>query len=322
MPQIVCLGEALIDFVSTQMGVDLTDAPGFLKAPGGAPANVAVGCARLGLTAGFMGKVGDDPFGRFLARTFSEAGVDTSRILYDATARTGLAFVSLTADGERDFVFYRHPSADMLLEPEEIDAAYIASADVFHYGSITMITEPAKSATLRAIEAARESGNLISYDPNLRESLWDSLDHAKAEIAAGMKLCHVAKVSEEELELITGKADIASGARELIGQGVRLVAVTCGAHGCYFDNGRATGWLTGYQVQVVDTTGCGDGFVAAMLLALVEAGKDPASLSEAELVPAFRLANAVGALTATVKGAIPGLPTRTAAEEFLAKQPR
>jgi fructokinase len=317
VPQVVCLGEALIDFVSTQMGVELIDAPGFLKAPGGAPANVAVGCARLGLTAGFMGKVGDDPFGRFLTRTFCEAGVDTSRVCYDTTARTGLAFVSLTADGERDFVFYRHPSADMLLRPDEIDASYVAAADVFHYGSITMIGEPSRSATLRAIEVARQSGNLISYDPNLRESLWDSLDHARAEIAAGMRLCHVAKVSEEELELVTEKSDIEAGARQLVKEGVRLVAVTRGPAGCYFDNGRATGWLDGFAVDVADTTGCGDGFVAAMLLALVEAGRDPASLTEDELRPAFRLANAVGALTATVKGAIPGLPTRAAAEAFL-----
>jgi len=321
MPQVVSLGEALIDFVSTKMGVELIDAPGFLKAPGGAPANVAVGCARLGLSAGFMGKVGDDPFGRFLSRTFAEAGVDTSRLLYDDTARTGLAFVSLTAEGERDFVFYRHPSADMLLRPEEIDADYISSADIFHYGSITMIVEPARSATIRAIEVARESGCLISYDPNLRESLWDSLEHAKTEIAAGMKLCHVAKVSEEELELVTGKHAIEDGAQELLELGVRLVAVTRGPGGCYFANESADGWLDGYQVPVADTTGCGDGFVAAMLLGLLEAGRDPASLTEDELIPIFRLANAVGALTATVKGAIPGLPTRAAALEFLEKQP-
>jgi len=144
---VVTFGELLIDFVSTESGVSLIEAPGFVKAAGGAPANVAVGLARLGVSTGFVGKVGDDDFGCFLAQTLAENGVDTSALLFSDEARTALAFVSLRADGERDFMFYRHPSADMLIRPEEIDHDYIGSAKVFHYGSISLISEPSRSAT-------------------------------------------------------------------------------------------------------------------------------------------------------------------------------
>ena len=162
MPDVVCLGEALIDFIPLESGVSLMDVSGFRKAPGGAPANVAAGLAKLGRPSAFVGKVGDDAFGRFLERTFADSDVDTSRMLFDETARTGLAFVSLTAAGVPEFMFYRNPSADMLLAPEELDADFIRSAKAFHYGSITLISEPSRSATLAAIRHASEAGLLIS----------------------------------------------------------------------------------------------------------------------------------------------------------------
>jgi fructokinase len=317
MPEVVCLGEALIDFVALESGVDLIHASGFQKAPGGAPANVACGLAKLGVPAAFIGKVGDDPFGHFLEQTFAAEGVDTSSMIFDGQARTGLAFVSLTASGERDFAFWRNPSADMRLTPEEIDAELIASARAFHFGSITRIGEPSRSATLRALDIARGHGLLISYDPNLRESLWDSLAHARQEIIAGLENCDLVKVSEEELALITGHEDIVRGARELVERGIGLVAVTRGAAGCYYDNGQAAGYVEGFQVPVVDTTGCGDGFVAAMINRVLAAGWLVGELTEAELRQAFVYANAVGAVTATAKGAIPALPTPAQVEAFL-----
>lgn len=319
MPDVVSLGEALIDFVSLESGVDLIRSPGFLKAPGGAPGNVACGLAKLGVSAGFVGKVGEDPFGHFLEQTFAAEGVDTSRMLFSTEARTGLAFVSLTESGERDFVFYRSRSADMLLRPDEIDEDFIAGAKVFHFGSITRIVEPSRSATLKAIEAAKRGGALVSYDPNLRESLWDTLDHAREEIVAGLDDSDVVKVNEEELEFITGHGDIETGVRELLDKGIRLVAVTRGPQGCYYANPRASGALPGFQVDVVDMTGCGDGFVAGMLLKVLESGKRPDELDVGGLREVFAYANAVGALTATVKGAIPGLPTREKVEDLLAK---
>jgi fructokinase len=174
MFDVVACGELLIDFVSTESGVTLAEAPAFKKAAGGAPANVAVGLARLGYRAGFLGQVGDDDFGHFLADTLGQAGVDTNGLRFTGAARTALAFVSLRSDGERSFVFYRHPSADMLWRPEDVNAAYAGSTRIFHYGSISLIGEPSRSATLAALGYARNAGALISYDPNLRLALWDA----------------------------------------------------------------------------------------------------------------------------------------------------
>jgi fructokinase len=185
MLDVIACGEMLIDFVSTVSGVTLADAPAFQKAAGGAPANVAAGVARLGYRAGFMGQVGDDEFGRFLADTLRKDGVDIGGLRFSADARTALAFVSLRADGEREFMFYRHPSADMLWRPEDVDAAFAAQARIFHYGSISLIGEPSRGATLAALEHARAGGALISYDPNLRLALWPGKEAARTGILAG-----------------------------------------------------------------------------------------------------------------------------------------
>ena len=205
MPAVITLGELLIDFVPTVSGVTLIEAPAFKKAPGGAPANVAAGLAKLGVSTGFMGKVGDDAFGHFLAQTLKEAGVDISALRFSTEARTALAFVSLRADGEREFMFYRHPSADTLYTPDEVDCDYIRSAQVLHYGSISLIGEPSRSATLRAVETAKAAGLRISYDPNLRLNLWPSAEAAKRGIMLGWPHAQVIKVSGEELAFLAEK---------------------------------------------------------------------------------------------------------------------
>lgn len=326
MADVVCLGEALIDFVADVSGVTLMDAPGFRKAPGGAPANVAVGVAKLGTPSAFLGKVGDDPFGHFLERTFREQGVDTSPMLFDRTAKTGLAFVSLKADGDRDFSFWRNPSADMLLEPDELPQGVLASAKVFHFGSITLIQDPSRSATLEAIRLARAAGAAISYDPNLRLSLWPSAEAARDGMLEGLPLCDIVKVAKEELGFLFGSQDVASGIARLHEAGAKLVAVTRGPGGCVLSDGSDIADHPGFVVDTIDTTGAGDGFVAAILDHLVRAGrcpgaKGPCALSgigKSELEHIASFANAVGALTTTVKGAIPGLPTREAAERLVA----
>src|SRR5437588_3337056 len=269
MANVICLGEALIDFVADAHGVSLEDCPGFRKAAGGAPANVAVGVARLGQTAAFAGKVGDDPFGRFLERTLADNGVDTSPMRFDSEARTGLAFVSLLEGGERDFVFYRHPSADMRLQPEDLPVELFDSAVVFHFGSISLITEPSRSATFAAARAARESGCIVSYDPNLRLPLWPSAEMARAEMLAAMPLADVVKISDEEASFLTGEAPAAT-ARQLLAGRASIVCVTYGAGGSelFFAGGSTR--VPGFQVPAVDTTGAGDGFVAALLVWLVE----------------------------------------------------
>ncbi|HID95322.1 MAG TPA: hypothetical protein EYP53_04600 [Candidatus Latescibacteria bacterium] len=311
MPEIVTLGEALIDFVSMESGVDVKDSPGFIKAPGGAPANVAAGLGRLGVDVGFIGKVGDDPFGYFLKETLAANGVDTSRMIFEKRARTALAFVSLRSDGERSFSFYRHPSADMLLEPEEIDEGYIASARIFHFGSITLISEPSRSATLKAVEYAEDHGLIISYDPNLRLNLWETAEEARKQILSTVCLCDIIKVSGEELHFLTGTQDLGRGGRELLHYGPKMAVVTLGEKGCFFTNGRDDLTAVGLEVQAVDTTGAGDAFVAALLWGILremEKGASMETLPVAVMEGILKLANKAGAIATTRKGAIPALP--------------
>jgi fructokinase len=323
MPDVIALGELLIDFVPTVSGVTLVEAPAFQKAAGGAPANVSAGLAKLGVSAGFMGKVGDDAFGHFLAQTLQEVGVDTSALRYSLEARTALAFISLRADGEREFMFYRHPSADMLYKPGEIDVEYIRSSKVFHYGSISLIGEPSRSATLLAIEAARASGSLISYDPNLRLPLWPSPAAAKEGIMLGWSLAYVTKVSEEELAFLcdrdlTSMRDLSTrvaAARKLWHPRLRLTLITRGKAGSSYVTPSFCGDVSGFAVNSIDTTGAGDGFVAAVLKGLLE--HPQADRDEAQLRAICRYANAVGAMTTTKRGAIPALPTVAEVDAFL-----
>ena len=305
---VITHGELLIDFVPTVTGVGLIDAPAFIKAPGGAPANVAAGLARLGVPAGFLGQVGDDPFGRFLAQMLRDAGVDVTTLSFTAQARTALAFVSLQADGERDFMFYRHPSADMLFSVAEVDAHATAlrAAQAFHFGSISLIGEPARAATLRAIALAREGGALITYDPNLRLPLWQSAEAARAGMLLGLEHAAIVKVSEEELAFLTGASDEAEALARLWRPRLKLVAITRGAAGSTYVTPRFKGNVPGLPVLAVDTTGAGDAFMAGLLRRVLA---DPAVLeAEDELFQVYRFANAAGALAATKRGAIPALP--------------
>ncbi|MGQ9491584.1 MAG: PfkB family carbohydrate kinase [Anaerolineae bacterium] len=316
MLDVVACGELLIDFVATESGVTLAEAPAFKKAAGGAPANVAVGIARLGYRAGFMGQVGEDDFGHFLADTLAEAGVDVAGLRFSTEARTALAFVSLRADGERSFMFYRHPSADMLWRPEDVDAQYAAQTRIFHYGSISLIGEPSRSATLAALAHARRGGALISYDPNLRLALWPSAEAARAGMLHGWQHADLAKVSEEELVFLTGETDMAAAARKLWHEKLKLLTVTRGAAGAAYFLADDAGEVPGFKVEAVDTTGAGDGFVAGLLAGLLDGGL---RFERAVVEAALRLGNAVGALTTTQRGAIPALPTRAAVEAFLAR---
>jgi fructokinase len=247
--------------------------------------------------------------------------VDTRFIRFDPSARTGLAFVSLRADGERDFVFYRNPSADMLYRPEEIPDTAFEGCRAFHFGSITLIQEPSRSATLDALRRARERGALVSYDPNLRPPLWPDLASARREILAALPLADVVKVSEEEGEFLWGSGSPAAFAARVLEAGSSLAAVTRGAGGCYLAARGASAAVPGFAVRAVDTTGAGDGFAAGMLSALLERG-GTAGLTVEELGEIGRWANAVGALTCLEKGAIPALPSRARVSEFLGEPKR
>jgi fructokinase len=312
---VVTCGELLIDFVALETGVSLSEAHGFEKAAGGAPANVAVGLARLGHSIGFLGQIGDDEFGDFLVNTLRDNNVDVTGLRRSNRARTALAFVSLTADGERDFMFYRHPSADMLWQCDERDRAIAASGRIFHFGSISLVSDPSRTSTIEAIESARARGAVISFDPNLRFPLWPSAEAAREGILLGLGSANVVKMSREELIFTSGEEDIDEAARRLWHDQLRLLAVTTGAEGCRWFTPRESGNQPGIPITPVDTTGAGDAFVAGMLAGLVEADFE---LNRQTLDHIMRLANATGALTVTKRGAIPSLPTRNEVERFLA----
>ncbi len=319
MADVICLGELLIDFVPTVTPTTLIDAPAFKKAPGGAPANVAVGLARLGVSSAFMGKVGDDPFGHFLADTLVDAGVDVSCLLFTDEARTALAFVSLRADGDREFMFYRHPSADMLFTPQEVDSASLGDARALHYGSISMISEPSRSATLHAIDVARRAGCLISCDPNLRLPLWPDAASARDGMLQALSKAHLVKISDDELKFLTGSDDPSAARAQLWSETTELMMITGGAEGCIYLTAHDEGHVAGLEVEPVDATGAGDAFVAGIIQGLVH---DRAIWrDEPRLRELCRFANAVAALATTERGAIPAMPTPDQVHRLLSAQP-
>ncbi|KAG7533860.1 Ribokinase-like [Arabidopsis thaliana x Arabidopsis arenosa] len=315
---VVCFGEMLIDFVPTVGGVSLAEAPAFKKAPGGAPANVAVGVSRLGGSSAFIGKVGDDEFGRMLADILRLNNVDNSGMRFDHNARTALAFVTLRGDGEREFLFFRHPSADMLLLESELDKNLIQKAKIFHYGSISLIEEPCRSTQLAAMKIAKSAGSLLSYDPNLRLPLWPSEEAARKEIMSIWNLADVIKISEDEITFLTGGDDPYDDdvvLQKLFHPNLKLLVVSEGPNGCRYYTKEFKGRVAGVKVKPVDTTGAGDAFVSGLLNSLASdltILKDEKKLREALL-----FANACGAITVTERGAIPAMPSMDAVQDLL-----
>ncbi|MFF2481432.1 PfkB family carbohydrate kinase [Paenibacillus sp. NPDC058071] len=315
---VICLGELLIDFVSTAKDVSLIDSPGFLKAPGGAPANVAAGVVRLGGTSGFIGKVGEDPFGYYLKGVLDELTVDTSYLAHDKEARTTLSFVGQRPDGEREAMFYRHPGADMRLEPADIVEDYFHGAQIFHYGSISLGSPTSKEATLTALSYARKHGLLISYDPNLRTDLWPDAELARNEINAAFAYADIAKISEEEFKFITGCDTVEQCGEYILNLGPKFVIVTLGKDGCYYTDGKNSGYVGGFKANVVETTGAGDAFVAAVLHHLAERKKAGEPIFDESLAEVLRFANAAGSIATTKMGAIPSLPAKADVNALLA----
>ncbi|KMS98994.1 hypothetical protein BVRB_3g066020 [Beta vulgaris subsp. vulgaris] len=315
---VVCFGEMLIDFVPTVAGVSLAEAPAFAKAAGGAPANVAVGISRLGGSSAFVGKVGKDEFGFMLADILKQNKVDNSGMRFDPGARTALAFVTLRADGEREFLFFRNPSADMLLHESELDKDLLEKAQVFHYGSISLIEEPCRSAHLAALTIVKKAGGFLSYDPNLRKQLWPSEEAARDGIMSIWDQADMIKVSEDEITFLTGGDDPYDDnvvMKKLFHPNLKLLIVTEGSEGCRYYTKTFKGRVSGVKVKPVDTTGAGDAFVGGILSNLasdLNILKDEKRLREA-----LHFANACGAVTVTKRGAIPGLPTRDEVLEIL-----
>lgn len=318
---VVCFGEMLVDFVPTVGGVSLEEAPAFLKAPGGAPANVAVGISKLGGSSAFIGKVGKDEFGYMLAGILKENNVDNSGMRFDPNARTALTFVTLRGDGEREFLFFRNPSADMLFHESELDLSLIEQAKVFHYGSISLIEEPCRSTQLAAMKFAKRSGSLLSYDPNLRLALWPSPEAAKKGIMSIWDQADVIKMSDEEITFLLGcnPNDDDVVLKELFHPNLKLLLISLGSAGCRYYTKKFKGKVEGFKVEAVDTTGAGDAFVSGVLYNL--ASDINLYQDEEKLREALRFANGCGALTVRDRGAIPALPTKAAVLEFLQKPP-
>lgn len=306
---VVTIGELLIDFFCTDIDVDLIVGQHFMKEAGGAPANVSSAVAKLGGTAAFVGKVGRDPFGEFLKQTLVLQKVDTSMLVMDEAAPTTLAFVSLKANGERDFTFHR--GADGLLTYEEIDVEKLKQAKIVHFGSATaLLDNPFRETYLHLMSELRENGKFISFDPNYRGNLWGGKEEAFISLSRGaLALADFVKVSEEELEIIARTSDREEAIQQFHGWGAKIVAVTLGKQGALLSDGKKISLIESPSVQSIDSTGAGDAFVGAMLfqLAAMEYPKEALNHPE-QLKEAIRFANKAGALVCTKVGAIAALP--------------
>ncbi len=312
---VVALGELLIDF--TPGGLSNQGNVLFERNPGGAPANVLATIAKLGGKSGFIGKVGNDQFGHFLNDVLTDNGVNTQGLVFSDEANTTLAFVHLDEKGERSFSFYRKPGADILLRDDEIDYSLIDGSKVFHFGSLSMTNEPARTATLKAVGYAKDKGKVISYDPNWRPPLWKNDSEAKEGMALGLSYADILKISEVELEFLTGESDFDKGTKVLADMGITLILVTLGAEGCYYRYPGGTGQVKGFNVNAIDTTGAGDAFLGACLYHICAMERSLDELEKERLEDIIKFANAVGALCVTKKGAIPALPSKEEVEEFL-----
>ncbi|MGM9659374.1 MAG: carbohydrate kinase [Faecousia sp.] len=305
MIDLVALGEILIDF--TPSGVNEQGIALFARNPGGAPANVLAMNNRLGGTSAFIGKVGADGFGRYLRQTLTGCGIDDSGLVEDTSIPTTLAFVQLNEQGDRSFSFYRKPGADLMLTASEIRRDLIDRCKIFHFGSVSLTGEPCRSACLEAAAYAKQQGKRISFDPNYRPLLWDSEVEAREQIMRGIALADILKVSEEEMQLITGTDDLEKGSRILLEMGPSLVLVTMGEKGAFYRNRIHAQLIPTYPVKAVDTTGAGDAFVGAMLWCLKDLPVE--EISHSDLSRMVDFANAAGSLTTTKGGAIPALPS-------------
>jgi len=312
-PEVVCMGEILIDFMGAPSGRPLDDAETFERKPGGAPANVAVGVSRLGRASAFVGMVGDDAFGRFLTRTLEEEQVDTRSLAVSTAQPTTLAFVAKDDRGVPSFSFYRHPGADLSLRPEDIDMRVFEQARFFHFGSLSLVAPPARDSVYHCLDAARARQIAISYDPNYRPALWRDAASARERMLEPLGHVDILKVSEEELLLLAGEDDPREACAALAAQGPQLIIVTRGEQGLFGWNQGEIMEVPGKPVEVVDTTGCGDSSMAGILTWLLEQDAQPrqeGGIPSDTLEAALNFANHCAAITATKLGAIPALPRR------------
>lgn len=315
---VVALGELLIDF--TENAISSQGNPVMEANPGGAPCNVLAMLTKLGHSTAFIGKVGNDMFGDQLSSALEEVGIATEGLVRDDKIHTTLAFVHTFPDGDRDFSFYRNPGADMMLTEDEIDEELIKGARIFHFGSLSMTSEPVKSATVKALNIAKENDVLISFDPNLREPLWERLEDARREISFGMSMCDILKISDNEIQWFTGETDYDSGVEKLweAYPGIKMILVSMGKAGstCY-QKGRKVTVAPFLQDNTIETTGAGDTFCAGVLHYVLEHGLK--SYEEGEMKDMLSFANAGASIITTRKGALRVMPEKAEVEELIKK---
>lgn len=315
---VVALGELLIDF--TENGVSSQGNGLFEACPGGAPCNVLAMLRKLGKECAFVGKVGDDMFGRLLQDTIRDVGIHGDGLILDANIPTTLAFVKTLEGGDRDFSFYRKPGADMMLTESELPEETIANARIFHFGTLSMTHEGVRAATVKAVGLAKEGGALISFDPNLRPPLWEDLEEAKRQIAWGLSQCDILKIADNELEFMTGETDFVKGAAILheTYPNIKVLNVTAGADGSYsFYGEEEPVFVPSFKLGgTIETTGAGDTFCASVLNFILENGI--ACLTPKDREDMLRFANAAAYLVTTRKGAIRSMPEREEVESILA----
>ena len=307
MIDVVALGELLIDF--TCLSTDADGYPTMAAHPGGAPANFLAALQKFGAKTALMGKVGTDAFGKMLTATLRKAGISTNGLIETDAVFTTLAFVTLDETGDREFSFARKPGADTCMTFEDLDLSLIDEAKVFHFGTLSLTDEPARSATCRAVEYAKSHGKLITCDPNLRKPLWKDLAVCREQMLWALSQADVVKISDEEVDFLFGLS-VEEGAEHILREcGVKLVFVTCGAEGCYFKNPLAQGRVASLaDIKVVDTTGAGDIFGGSAVWKLLELGKAPEELSERELREIVSFACTAAGLSTTKSGGISSVP--------------
>lgn len=308
MLDVVALGELLIDF--TCQSSDTDGFPTMAAHPGGAPANFLAALANFGAKVALLGKIGEDAFGRLLCNALKKAGIETGGLISDPAVFTTLAFVTLDESGDREFSFARKPGADTQLSFDELKLDLIDSARVFHFGTLSLTHEPARSATQKAVAYACEKGKLISFDPNYRASLWPSEEAAKEQMLWGLGNADVIKISDEEVSFLFGCSPEEGAAIILNQYGAKLVYVTCGADGCVYSNGTASGYIPSLKgIQVSDTTGAGDIFGGSAMWKLLQLSSVPEKLSKAELDDIVSFACTAAGISTTRLGGISSVPS-------------
>ena len=313
---VTALGELLIDF--TENGTSAQGNPLFEANPGGAPCNVLAMLTKLGHKTAFIGKVGDDFFGKQLREAITEVGIDSTGLLSDPEIHTTLAMVHTYPDGDRDFSFYRNPGADMMLKEDEIPTELIKNSKIFHFGTLSMTHDGVRAATKKAISIAEEANALISFDPNLRPPLWKSLDDAKEQVLYGLGHCHILKISDNEIQFVSGKEDYDEGIKYLQEKyQIPLIFLTMGKEGsrAYYKNFRVE--QPGFTVKAIETTGAGDTFCGCSINGVLKYGLD--NLDEAKLKEILTYANAGAALITMKKGAIRSMPEPENIKELIGK---